>query len=112
MAEKVFQLKNILLTLQFRRETMLMETGESSTRQNVESVKASWPVRVWRFYYDGFRNMTSLGRQLWVLILLKLFIFFVILKLFFFPDLLKRDYDDDAERAQTVRTHLSNPDKR
>lgn len=56
--------------------------------------------------------MTSLGRQLWVLILLKLFIFFVILKLFFFPDLLKRDYDNDAERAQAVRTHLSNPDKR
>lgn len=41
-----------------------------------------------RFYTDGFRQMTW-GRTLWLLILLKLFIIFGILKLFFFPDFLR-----------------------
>ncbi len=36
-------------------------------------------------YYDGFRNMT-LGKTLWTVILVKLFIMFAILKVFFFPN--------------------------
>ena len=43
------------------------------------------PVRIFRFYYDGFREMT-LGRTLWAIILIKLFILFVVLRLLFFPD--------------------------
>lgn len=65
----------------------------------------SLPVRIYRFYVDGFKSMT-VGRYLWVLILIKLFILFFIFKLFFFPDLLKRDYDNDDDRAQAVRTSL------
>lgn len=42
---------------------------------------------IWNFYLEGFRSMT-LGRTLWIIILLKLFIMFVVLKLFFFPDFL------------------------
>ena len=38
---------------------------------------------VFRFYNEGFRNMTW-GRQLWLLILIKLFILFVVLRIFFF----------------------------
>ncbi len=38
-----------------------------------------------RFYIDGFRGMT-LGRTLWGIILLKIFILFAVLKLFFFRD--------------------------
>ncbi len=68
-------------------------------------------VRVLRFYYDGFMQMTSLGRTLWLMILIKLFIFFVILKLFFFPNILQRDYDNDEERAQAVRSTLVNPER-
>ena len=42
-------------------------------------------TRIWIFYRDGFREMT-LGRTLWAIILIKLFIMFFILKLFFlFP---------------------------
>ncbi len=43
--------------------------------------------RIWRFYRDGFREMT-IGRTLWILILIKLFILFFVLKLFFFPSFL------------------------
>ena len=60
---------------------------------------------VWRFYRDGFRNMT-VGRWLWAMILIKLFILFGIFKLFFFPDLLQRDYSTDEERADAVRSSL------
>lgn len=45
-------------------------------------------INIWNFYYEGFRSMT-LGRTLWALILVKLFIMFFILKLFFFPSFLK-----------------------
>lgn len=66
---------------------------------------ASMPKRVLVFYYDGFRSMT-VGKQLWILILVKLFLFFIVMKLLFFPNLLERDYDTDEERASAVRTHL------
>ena len=36
-------------------------------------------------YYDGFRQMT-LGKTLWLIILIKLFIMFAVLKVFFFPN--------------------------
>lgn len=63
-----------------------------------------------RFYVDGFRSMT-VGRTLWAIILLKLFVFFVILKLLFFPNLLKRDYDNDRDRASHVRSELTEKKK-
>lgn len=40
-------------------------------------------LTIWNFYLEGFRSMT-LGRTLWVIILLKLFVMFFILKMFFF----------------------------
>ena len=64
--------------------------------------------KVFRFYVDGFRSMT-VGKTLWAIILVKLFIMFAVLKLFFFPDLLQTNYDNDEDRAQAVRTHLSKP---
>lgn len=63
------------------------------------------PVRIFRFYVEGFRSMT-VGRYLWALILVKLFILFFVFKLLFFPDILKRDYDNDADRAAAVRRAL------
>ena len=45
-------------------------------------------ISIYTFYRDGFRGMT-IGRTLWVLILIKLFLMFFVLKLFFFPSFLK-----------------------
>jgi len=64
--------------------------------------------KIYLFYYDGFRRMTW-GRNLWAIILIKLFIMFVILRLFFFPDFLKRDFKSDEERANHVLEQLTNP---
>lgn len=59
--------------------------------------------RVYDLYYDGFRSMT-LGRTLWVVILVKLFIMFAILKVFFFPNFLKEHAQGDE--AGYVATQL------
>jgi len=63
--------------------------------------------RVFKFYYEGFKNMT-LGKTLWILIIIKLFIFFFIMKLFFFPDVLKKEYSTDEEISQHVLENLTN----
>ena len=59
--------------------------------------------RVVRFYVDGFRSMT-LGRTLWCIILLKLFIMFAVLKAFFFPAYLQ---GEKQEKEETVSTELT-----
>lgn len=61
--------------------------------------------RAFYLYYDGFRQMT-LGRTLWAIILIKLFVIFVVLKLFFFPNFLKQHADGDE--AGYVATQLLN----
>ena len=60
--------------------------------------------RVFHLYYDGFRQMT-LGKTLWIIIGIKLFIIFVILKIFFFPDFLKNNAKEGAE-ADFVTTEF------
>lgn len=69
--------------------------------------RVSWAGRVFRFYRDGFREMT-VGRVLWGIILLKLFIMFAILKVFFFRDPM-RDCKDAAERSGRVMERLVDP---
>lgn len=85
---------------------MDLNGGEMSeaTRRDARSVM-SFLKGIYQFYIDGFRSMT-IGRKLWWLILIKIFILFFIFKLFFFPDLLKRDYDNDTDRAAAVRKSL------
>ena len=58
--------------------------------------KQNFFYRVFDLYYDGFRNM-RLGRTLWAIILIKLFIMFAILKVFFFPNFLKEHAEEGAE---------------
>lgn len=63
--------------------------------------------KIVRFYTDGFRSMT-LGRTLWAIILIKLFVIFAVLRLFFFPDLLAGKSAE--ERADFVMENLT-PEK-
>ncbi len=66
--------------------------------------KSSFLYRVFDLYYDGFRNMT-LGKTLWAIILIKLFIMFAILKVFFFPDFLSQ-HAEEGEEDSYVATEL------
>jgi uncharacterized membrane protein len=52
--------------------------------------------KAFHLYYDGFRNMT-LGKTLWLIIAIKLFIIFVVLKLFFFPNHIRRHAESGHE---------------
>lgn len=70
--------------------------------------KDSFFTRAVAMYVDGFRSMT-VGRRLWAVILIKLAILFFVFKLFFFPDILKENYDNDADRARAVRSALAPP---
>jgi hypothetical protein len=64
--------------------------------------------RIFHFYYDGFRDMSGWGRKLWLIIIIKLFIMFVILKIFFFHDFLNRNFDNNSDRSEHVRNQLIN----
>lgn len=52
--------------------------------------------RICFFYVDGFKSMT-IGKTLWLIILIKLFIMFFILKLFFFPNFLKGKTEEQKQ---------------
>ena len=62
--------------------------------RTIYMAKKNFLSKVFHLYYDGFRSMT-LGKTLWAIILIKLFIIFVVLKLFFFPNFLKQHADGD-----------------
>ena len=66
--------------------------------------KESVLVRIFRFYYEGFRSM-DLGKTLWILILVKLFIMFVVLRIFFFPRYMNR-FETTTEKEDYVSTEL------
>ena len=59
--------------------------------------------RIGRLYIEGFRNMTW-GRTLWLIIFLKLFVFFVVLRIFFFQPYYKGL--NDKEKAEMVGRKL------
>ncbi|GFO59485.1 hypothetical protein GMST_18100 [Geomonas silvestris] len=64
------------------------------------------PRELFAFYRDGFRSMV-LGRTLWKIILVKLFLMFAVLKLFFFSNVLEKEFRSDAERSAHVLDNLT-----
>ncbi len=57
-------------------------------------------------YVEGFKSMTW-GKSLWIIILIKLFIMFAILKIFFFPNFLNSRFDTDKEKSEYVGKQLT-----
>jgi hypothetical protein len=69
----------------------------------------SFLIRAWHFYRDGFANLSWWGRRVWIIILIKLFIIFIILKLFFFHNFLGSKFESDREKSEYVMDKLTNP---
>jgi hypothetical protein len=69
----------------------------------------SFLIRIWHFYRDGFSNLSWWGKRVWIIILIKLFIIFIILKLFFFHDFLGSKFGSDREKSEYVMDKLINP---
>ena len=63
-------------------------------------------IKIFRFYYNGFKNMTW-GKSLWLIIIIKLFIMFFILKIFFFKDHLDSNFKTEAEKSNHVINELT-----
>ncbi|MDR1633149.1 MAG: DUF4492 domain-containing protein [Dysgonamonadaceae bacterium] len=57
-------------------------------------------------YIEGFKNLTW-GKPLWIIILVKLFIMFAILKVFFFPNFLNSRFDTDEEKSEYISKELT-----
>ena len=61
--------------------------------------------KIWSFYYQGFKEMT-LGRILWAIILLKLFVCFLFFESFSFPIMWQRMPMKEKRRSLSVRNWL------
>jgi len=64
-------------------------------------------LRIFNFYSDGFKNMTY-GKSLWIIILIKLFVMFAILKVFFFEDFLGGKFETKEEKEKYMIEQLTN----
>lgn len=69
---------------------------------NSPSEKFNW----FKMFRAGFTSMSPLSKSLWILVIVKLIIMYFILKPFFFPNVLDSTYDNDADKANHVRTEL------
>jgi hypothetical protein len=75
-----------------------IQFGNTVMRQAIQNI--------FQFYYQGFRQMT-LGKKLWIIILLKLAILFLVFKIFFFPNYLKSNFKTDEQRSNHVIEQLT-----
>lgn len=63
---------------------------------------------VFEFYRQGFSAM-RLGKMLWGVIFVKLFVIFVLLKIFVFDENLNSAFAKDADKSDFVLRNLINP---
>ena len=63
-----------------------------------------------RFWFDlykeGFKNLT-VGKTLWKLSAIKLFVMFVVLKMLFFSDTLGTRFEEDSQKSDFVLENLT-----
>ena len=62
--------------------------------------------RILFFYIDGFKNLSDLGRKLWVIIIIKLVVIFVVIRAFLMPTL-KREIQNPKIREQLYLKQLT-----
>lgn len=72
------------------------------TTATINDKQAGFLARAWYMYRDGFRNLSSSARALWVLIFIKLFVMFAILRAFFFPNYLNSHTAPDESKGDFV----------
>ncbi|EAI3584336.1 DUF4492 domain-containing protein [Campylobacter coli] len=62
-------------------------------------------VQIFNFYKEGFKNLT-LGKTLWKIIFIKLFIMLIVLKLFVFDVNFNSIFKNDNEKSNFVIENL------
>ncbi|NOQ29504.1 MAG: DUF4492 domain-containing protein [Helicobacteraceae bacterium] len=64
------------------------------------------PLEFFKLYIDGFRNLKKYSKNLWLIIAMKIFIMFAIIKYFFFPNYLSSVADTKEEKSNYVIEQL------
>ena len=59
--------------------------------------------RILFFYIDGFKNLSDLGKKLWVIIIIKLVVIFVVVRAFLMPTLDSK-MDRNAQQKLYINT--------
>ena len=62
--------------------------------------------KVANFYIDGFKSM-KLGKKLWAIVAIKIFVLFIIIKLLFFPNILQEQFKSDKARSNYILEQLT-----
>lgn len=62
--------------------------------------------KIFDFYREGFKNLT-LGKTLWKVIFIKLFILLVVFKIFIFDVNFNSIFKDDASKSEFVIKNLT-----
>ena len=62
--------------------------------------------RIFRFYREGFASM-RLGKKLWLIVAIKLFILYAVIRLLFFPDVLQEKFKSDTQRSDFILQQLT-----
>ena len=73
---------------------------------NIEEVQMELIQRIVRFYVDGFKGM-KLGKKLWAIVAIKMFILFVVIKLLFFPNFLETHFKSDKQKSEYILNQLT-----
>ena len=60
---------------------------------------------IYSFYREGFRSMT-VGKRLWIIIFIKLFLMFAVFRLFFFKPYLSGRFNDNKSKSEYVTEQL------
>jgi len=63
--------------------------------------------KTYRFYIDSFLHVGKYGKRLIMIVLIKLFIMFAILKVFFFKDFLGSKFSTDKQKSEYVINSLT-----
>ena len=64
--------------------------------------------RIFNFYLEGFKTLSPYAKSLWIIIFLKLFVMFFVLKLFFFQDTLENRFNSNEEITEFVIDQITN----
>ena len=67
-----------------------------------KKAKFNW----FKMFWEGFTNMTTLGKTLWIIVIIKFIFMFLILKPIFSPNYLNKNFDSAEEKADHVRKEL------
>ncbi len=63
--------------------------------------------KIFLFYKDGFLSM-RLGKKLWLIVFIKVFIILVVLRIFFFPNILDTKFTTTQQKSAYVLNNLTN----